>query len=812
MEAPAPHQPQPFWLEHENFFLVPVCHYRMEFAREVRRSFLALQPDRVAIELPQFMAQPLEQALGRLPRLTTLTYQVSTVTMEISALPQELLENLVLELVSRVDSEDPLDDPFELLAKILSGEVTPSNQNLTPDRIKEQLVEAGRGSERMEQKTMLLPVEPTDPLIEGARSAAEADKPWHCIDLSLKAYGRHNDPIPDSSSLRAIGLGAFWKLWKDGSAPEPDPLDRLREAYMAQNLRMLRSLYPDDKIMVVVGLTHVESLLELLREESQALTAAPSFDPGQVELTQPDLSTIRSFSMEMPWLMALYELERGGAGADDFWRTPADATPAAPPDLREQLEGVKPDQLMASLESMLGLRPRPAPPIPPRQRRAVARYLQGLASEPAALMDLLNQFGAVSPQKVELPPVTPPPGTQAFTFRQVADRRGELLAIYAAAAADAGGAELDRQRALQSLVTQASLHYAENTGDAIAPWQVRVLYQFSRNYASFHGRLLPSLYELLMACRGVADDNFSYEVWDLGSFYPWSPVNDDESDLPILQMDADTLRIAGIEIKQWHFHRKLPRLRHRIPVRQRDRESTPGEWSESFDQGTLCSYPPEDLVIEDYARYLQKKAIQQLSLEKTRVEPFSTSMLDGIDMRETLRNWHERQIYVRESRRVSGGVGAVILIFDEDDASQRYPWKMTWHGEHSQESDMAFFATPVQQKIVGPGIARCEYGGLLMTYPNRRLADVWSDPMYKGCRTKAEVLIMAGLDYGEDRHVVYVAAHPPRSQFRSLAARLGKKLVYLPIGSLSPQSIQRIRVFHVLSGNQVRKFAKDYIW
>lgn len=126
---------------------------------------------------------------------------------------------------------------------------------------------------------------------------------------------------------------------------------------------------------------------------------------------------------------------------------------------------------------------------------------------------------------------------------------------------------------------------------------------------------------------------------------------------------------------------------------------------------------------------------------------------------------------------------------------------------------MAFYATPIQQKIVGPGIARCEYGGILMTYPHRRLGDIWSEAMYRReCRNKSEVLLMAAIDYGLDPHIVYVAAKPPRSLFRTLASRVGKKIVYLPVGSLSPQSIQRIRVFHVLSGHQIRQVAKDYIW
>ena len=49
-------------------------------------------------------------------------------------------------------------------------------------------------------------------------------------------------------------------------------------------------------------------------------------------------------------------------------------------------------------------------------------------------------------------------------------------------------------------------------------------------------------------------------------------------------------------------------------------------------------------MIENYGRFLKKKGARQLSDEETRVEPFSVSLLDGIDMRETLRNLHEGRI------------------------------------------------------------------------------------------------------------------------------------------------------------------------
>ena len=56
-----------------------------------------------------------------------------------------------------------------------------------------------------------------------------------------------------------------------------------------------------------------------------------------------------------------------------------------------------------------------------------------------------------------------------------------------------------------------------------------------------------------------------------------------------------------------------------------------------------------------------------------------------------------------------------------------------------------------------------------------------------------------------------VAERAPRSWFHSIAGRMGKKLVYLPLGQLSPNTLKSIRSFHVLDGHHVRDIAKDYI-
>lgn len=369
---------------------------------------------------------------------------------------------------------------------------------------------------------------------------------------------------------------------------------------------------------------------------------------------------------------------------------------------------------------------------------------------------------------------------------------------------------LDRQKIILQLYKNASVNYTQNTGHAFPGYHLRNIMKFVRNYALLSGRLMPDLYKILTAAKNCVDHNYAYEVWDVATHYPYLRNVDG---LPELDLSIEDLW-GSSKIIRFHMREK-GRKEHPPYQERKDRSQIKFTPPSPF---TICSFPPEDIAIERFGNFLKKKGCQILTDESARTIPFSISLEDGLDTKETIRHWHEHKLYVKVKGKPPAGVGSVCVIFNEDMPqegkiyTEKYSWRTTWHGEHNQESDMAFYATSMLNKVVGPGICRCEYGGFMMSYPPKRILNVWMDPDYQECQSKSEVLLMSAIDYAIHPIIVYVAAKPPRTALKNFAKRFGKKVVYIPIGQLSPVTLNKLRIFHVLDGHDKRGVAEEYIY
>lgn len=392
-------------------------------------------------------------------------------------------------------------------------------------------------------------------------------------------------------------------------------------------------------------------------------------------------------------------------------------------------------------------------------------------------------------------------------FRVIEGRRLESIEKVAERAHQVTAAEVtsrDRSEILTHYILWCRSYYEQEVGERISPHQTYLLKKFARKYAFVKSMLLPDFHELLISGRGCINSHFCFRMWEMGTAYP--PQNDPSELQEIVLKASDIFPF----IHKVRMNPNAPLRPRRLPRFLNRKQKIAPEPQERINPNSICSYPPEDVTIEGYGKYLRTKGKSLLSEERKRVRPFETSLLDGIDLRETIRNWHTGKIYVQECQTVKGEVDSLVVIFDED--SSNYPYTMTWLGEHNQESDMAFYATHPDERSVGPGIRKAIYGGFLMTMPPGRLYDVFSDPYYRYAQSYAERLLMAALDYSLEKFVIYAAPRPPRPYFQVLAGRYGKRIIYIPLAQLSPVMLQKIRTFHILSDKSVRDYAKDYIW
>ena len=197
--------------------------------------------------------------------------------------------------------------------------------------------------------------------------------------------------------------------------------------------------------------------------------------------------------------------------------------------------------------------------------------------------------------------------------------------------------------------------------------------------------------------------------------------------------------------------------------------------------------------------------------DRVKTEKFTTSVKDGIDIRDTVRNWHTGEIFVKVLPPNKGRLDVAVMLFDSPADPRDYPWRTTWFAEHKDESTLAFYATDFSQQPVGPGICLAHYGGAMFIYPPVAIRDIWQDPRLDFANTLEERLIGAACMYSTCRHVALLSPAPPGPAWKKIAKRYKRTLVHLPLSRFSDSSVKQLRMVHVLNGKEIRSYAANYI-
>jgi hypothetical protein len=363
----------------------------------------------------------------------------------------------------------------------------------------------------------------------------------------------------------------------------------------------------------------------------------------------------------------------------------------------------------------------------------------------------------------------------------------------------------DRVQLQRNVYRLTKNEYENQSGEIVPPQKEKYFFQFARNLSILHKKLIPIPLFLIHAAKGFVNDNFAKIFYE-----KLMNIEKESSPFPELTLSLEEL---GLDSEIVRFRTKLykPHTKMVKEIKSKiHKEQYPGQWRELWDNYGMCSYPPEDIILEEYGNYLRKKALSLVKSLESKSFPFTSSLYDGIDYRETIRNYYKNTIYVKELLKSNWDAGNIVVIFSNDE--EKYFWKSVWWGEHDQEGDMAFYATSPEENIVGPGIARCIYGGFLLSYPPGRLSYIWEDYEFRNFRTAKEKLLAAAIIYNVKNTIVYVADKPPTKKMNYFATRFGQKIVYIPISILNQKKLARIRRFHVLDGHNRREDADKYIW
>lgn len=351
---------------------------------------------------------------------------------------------------------------------------------------------------------------------------------------------------------------------------------------------------------------------------------------------------------------------------------------------------------------------------------------------------------------------------------------------------------------------QAELGHLART---ISPKLLQTYFQYVRNLSLMHRRLTPDLYTLMIAAQQIFGDQFAQSLAETLREYQFGNDSGPVMEFGIQQgrlPDGTTFdlksRLPG-QMVEWRT----------LQLRPKPLKPEQAEWQQRWNPFRQCSWPPEDVAIEKFRTHVKDTALSLIGADLARSEKFSTSLKDGLDIRETLRNWHTGDLFVKVLPPTRGTLDCVVMLFDSPADPRDYPWRVTWHAEHHDESSLALFATDFQQNLIGPGIGQAQYGGAMFLFPPRSIPDIWTNRRFDFTDTLEERMLAAACFHSRERHVAILSMLPPGVGWKRLAKRFGKKLVHVPLNRFGQERLQQLRVFHVLNGVQIRSYAAHFI-
>ena len=355
-------------------------------------------------------------------------------------------------------------------------------------------------------------------------------------------------------------------------------------------------------------------------------------------------------------------------------------------------------------------------------------------------------------------------------------------------------------------------------GNWVSPQLLQMFLQYIRNLALVEYRLTPDLYTLVLAAKQMAGDDFAITLLETAKTYVYHEEESFGIGLPTYRVGIEQLESPNGQVVQAKNRLQGAVLTWRsLSLRPRPTIQKKQQWAYRWNPFGQCSWPPEDDRIEGFTAHVREQSKAVLGADLARVDKFTASIRDGIDMRETLRHWNPKSgkklgdIYVKDIPPSRGNVEIVVFFFEVPADPSKFSWQATWYAEHGQESTLCFYATPFLENMIGPGIGQSQYGGALFQFPPRLIPNVWDDPRLDFTQSLEDRLIGGAALHSQEKHIAVVSPIPMLARWKKITKKFDRKLIPIPLSRFSGQMVSRLRHFHVLNGHEIRSFASQFI-
>lgn len=364
---------------------------------------------------------------------------------------------------------------------------------------------------------------------------------------------------------------------------------------------------------------------------------------------------------------------------------------------------------------------------------------------------------------------------------------------------------------VKQLLMSARSSYLQDLGKRarrVTPLLLKQCLKYIRNLTLMDRRLTPDLFTIATAAQQILGDQYAIHVIETARNYPF------EEDLGYQEvtLGVDQARLPGQEVVSVVSRLPGPPLVWRsLKLQRRPLRQELDRWKTHWNPYAQCSWPPEDTLIESFRTRVVDRARAIIGADLARSEKFTSSIKDGIDIRETIRHWYDGDLYVKVMPPSVGTIDCCVMLFDTPADPKAYPWRTTWFAEHEEESTLAFYATDFHQQMVGPGIALAAYGGAMFLFPPVAITDIWEDPRLDFAEGLEQRLVAAACLHARERQIALLSPQPPGARLRQIARRFRRSLVHIPLSQFNDALVQQLRMVHVLNGREVRSFAAHFI-